>query len=69
MTSANPHASSATYTVVDARDDNDYTVRYINGACWMTQNLRLSSTTESGSSRVLTSADSNVTSELELPQQ
>ena len=47
-------ASSANYTVKDARDNNDYTVRYINGACWMTQNLRLSG------GRTLTSADSNV---------
>ena len=34
-----------TYTVVDSRDGSDYTVRYINGACWMTQNLRLSART------------------------
>lgn len=27
-------------TVYDKRDENDYTVRYINGECWMTQNLR-----------------------------
>ncbi len=27
-------------TVVDKRDDKEYTVRYINGECWMTQNLR-----------------------------
>ena len=60
-------ASDADYTVYDSRDGNDYTVRYINGACWMTQNLRLSSTTESGGSRVLTSADSNVTSSWEFP--
>ena len=60
-------ASDADYTVYDSRDGSDYTVRYINDACWMTQNLRLSSTTESGSSRVLTSADSNVTSSWEFP--
>ena len=48
-------ASDADFTVTDRRDDNDYTVRYINGACWMTQNLRLSS------GRTLTPADSNVT--------
>ena len=60
-------ASDADYTVYDSRDGNDYTVRYINGACWMTQNLRLSSTTESGGSRVLTSADSNVASSWEFP--
>ena len=28
-------------TVVDRRDNNVYTVRYINGECWMTQNLRI----------------------------
>ena len=60
-------ASSSNYTVVDSRDGSDYTVRYINNACWMTQNLRLSSTTESGSSRVLTSADSNVTRNWSFP--
>ena len=60
-------ASDANYTVVDSRDGSDYTVRYINKACWMTQNLRLSSTTESGGSRVLTSADSNVTRNWSFP--
>ena len=60
-------ASNNDYKVFDQRDGNVYTVRYINGACWMTQNLRLSSTTESGGSRVLTSADSNVTSDWEFP--
>ena len=54
-------ASSANYTVKDARDDNEYTVRYINGACWMTQNLRLSG------GRTLTSADSNVASSWSFP--
>ena len=49
-------ASSGNVTVVDSRDNNSYTVRYINGACWMTQNLRLSG------GRTLTSADSNVAS-------
>ncbi len=43
-------AASSDVTVYDARDGSDYTVRYINGNCWMTQNLRfagnsLSSTT------------------------
>ena len=33
-------ASAGDYTVVDKRDNNEYTTRYINGACWMTQNLR-----------------------------
>ena len=47
-------AANSSVRVVDSRDSNDYTVRYINGACWMTQNLRLSG------GRTLTSADSNV---------
>ena len=34
-------ASSGDITVFDKRDESDYTVRYINGACWMTQNLRI----------------------------
>ncbi|MCR5699846.1 MAG: InlB B-repeat-containing protein [Candidatus Saccharibacteria bacterium] len=34
-------ASSASLTVYDRRDESDYTVRYINGVCWMTQNLRI----------------------------
>ena len=43
------------------RDNNTYTVRYINGACWMAQNLRLSG------GRTLTPADSNVSSNWEFP--
>ncbi|MBR0488126.1 InlB B-repeat-containing protein, partial [Candidatus Saccharibacteria bacterium] len=31
-------------TVYDKRDGKDYTVRYINGYCWMTQNLRFTGT-------------------------
>lgn len=54
-------ASDANYTVVDSRDGSDYTVRYINGACWMTSNLRLSG------GRTLTSADSNVTRNWSFP--
>ena len=54
-------ASNANYTVYDSRDDNDYTVRYINGACWMTQNLRLPGGT------MLTTSDSNVTRNYTLP--
>ena len=54
-------ASSNNVTVVDSRDNNTYTVRYINGACWMTQNLRLSG------GRTLTSADSNVASSWSFP--
>ena len=54
-------ASDANFTVVDKRDGNDYTVRYINGNCWMTQNLRLSG------GRTLTSTDSNVASSWYFP--
>ena len=36
-------ASSSNVTVVDNRDNNSYTVRYLGGNCWMTQNLRLGS--------------------------
>ena len=54
-------ASNNNYTVYDERDGSDYTVRYINGACWMTQNLRLSG------GRTLTSADSNVTRNWSFP--
>lgn len=54
-------ASSGNVTVVDSRDNNSYTVRYINGACWMTQNLRLSG------GRTLTSTDSNVTRSWSFP--
>ena len=60
-------ASTTDVAATDRRDSNIYTVRYINNACWMTQNLRLSSTTESGGSRVLTSADSNVTQNWTFP--
>ena len=49
-------ASNNNYTVYDERDGSDYTVRYINGACWMTQNLRLSG------GRTLTPSDSDVDS-------
>ena len=54
-------ASAGNVALEDARDGNTYTVRYINGACWMTQNLRLSGGTK------LTSADSNVTRDYTLP--
>ena len=55
------YANSSDYTLTDTRDNNTYTVRYINGNCWMTENLRLSG------GRTLTSADSNVASGWEFP--
>ena len=54
-------AEGETATLIDTRDGSDYTVAKINGACWMTQNLRLSG------GRTLTSADSNVASSWEFP--
>ena len=54
-------ASNGNVTAVDARDNNSYTVHYINGACWMTQNLRLAGGT------TLTTSDSNVTRNYTLP--
>ena len=55
------YASSDPVLVTDSRDNNTYAVRYINGNCWMTQNLRLSG------GRTLTSADSNVASIYAIP--
>lgn len=55
------YASSDPVLVTDSRDNNTYAVRYINGNCWMTQNLRLSG------GRTLTSADSNVASSWSFP--
>lgn len=55
------YAGSSNYTLRDERDNNSYTVRYINGACWMTQNLRLPGGT------TLTTSDSNVTRNYTLP--
>ena len=46
---------------VDIRDNNSYTLRYINGNCWMTQNLRLAGGT------TLTAATSNVASSYTIP--
>ena len=50
------NATGAGYTVRDIRDDKDYTVRYLNGVCWMTQNLEFTGNT-------LDSSTSNVPSE------
>lgn len=54
-------AEGETATLIDTRDGSDYTVAKINGNCWMTQNLRLSS------GRTLTSADSNETQNWTFP--
>ena len=54
-------ASSSSVTLTDMRDGNDYTVRYINGNCWMTQNLRIAGGT------TLNNSTSNVASNYTLP--
>ncbi|MDO4612406.1 MAG: FISUMP domain-containing protein, partial [Candidatus Saccharibacteria bacterium] len=54
-------AAGAAVALADKRDGKEYTVRYINGDCWMTQNLAL----EPGAT--LTPADSNVSSDYTLP--
>ena len=46
-TNGNPANIGDNITVVDRRDNNIYTVRYINGLCWMTQNLRIVGTISS----------------------
>ena len=46
-------ASAGNVTVRDRRDNNDYTVRYINGNCWMTSDLRITGT--------ISATDSNFT--------
>ncbi len=48
------------YTVYDRRDGNDYTVRYIQGACWMTQNLRITGTVNAQYSNFSTYSNVNV---------
>ena len=53
-------ASDSDLTLYDRRDESDYTVRYINGACWMTQNLRISGTISSTDSNFSTNSTWNV---------
>jgi len=52
-------ASDADYIVVDKRDNNEYTVRYINGNCWMTQNLRYIGDTGSTSGNMVMKTDTS----------
>ena len=51
----------ATATLIDRRDNNSYSIAKINGACWMTSNLRLSG------GRTLTPSDSDVDSNWTFP--
>lgn len=54
-------ASDAEVLATDLRDNNQYTLRYINGNCWMTQNLRIAGGT------TLNSSTSNVASSYTIP--
>ena len=53
-------ASEQPITVIDRRDGNDYTVRYLNNACWMTQNLRIAGIVNSTNSNFSTYENVNV---------
>ena len=54
-------------TVYDIRDENDYTIRKINGACWMTSNLRyVGDTGSSAGSMTIKSATTNIDADTSL---
>ena len=53
------------HTLYDIRDNNTYIVRKLaDGNCWMTQNLRIGSTT---TTTTITSSNSDVSSNFEIP--
>ena len=55
-------AENTSINLSDARDDKYYRVtKMADGHCWMTDNLALDGTDKAGNVRVLTPADSNVT--------
>lgn len=56
-------ASENSFTVYDRRDGNDYTIRYIEEACWMTQNLRITGTVNAQYSNFSTYSNVNVCEE------
>ncbi len=53
-------ATETDFKVYDKRDGNDYKVRYIHGACWMTQNLRITGEVNSQDSNFSTYESVNV---------
>jgi len=55
----NPANVGDNITVYDRRDEKDYTVRYINSGCWMTQNLRITGIVSAEGSN-FTGSDFNV---------
>ena len=57
-----------TIKTIDLRDGNEYTVRYINGACWMTQNLAyVGDTNSTTSSMIMKATTSNISADQNLP--
>ena len=66
-------ASDDHFSVMDSRDGQIYTVRYINGNCWMTQNLRYigdtSSTapsSETAGSMIMKASTSNIDADVTI---
>ncbi len=61
-------AAANNVTLTDERDGNNYTARYINGNCWMTENLRFGADTSNPDNYQITldPATSNVESETAL---
>ena len=48
-------------TLRDSRDEKEYKIaKLADGNCWMTENLALNGTDESGNPRTLTTADTNI---------
>ena len=61
------NASSSPAYVRDVRDDNIYSIRYINGACWMTSNLRyLGDTGSASTSMTMKATTSNIAADRTL---
>lgn len=57
------NAASKSVSLTDARDGQIYTARYINGNCWMTQDLRfIGSPTDISGTMTLNSTTSNIPS-------
>ena len=52
-------ASSADKTVYDKRDGKTYTVRFINDACWMTQNLAYTGTPDDDNGKMTLNTDTS----------
>ncbi len=53
------YATDHGIVLTDARDDHSYSVRYINGNCWMTSNLALGADLENPDSKTITLTKDN----------